>query len=348
MEYRPLGTSEEKVSLIGLGTMTWGEQNTQAEAFVQMDYALERGVNLWDTAELYAIPPKAETQGTTERIIGHYFAQHPSRREEVFLATKVTGPGLFVSHIRQGKTQFRPEVLQQALEGSLQRLQTDFVDLYQLHWPERHTNYFGRLGYKPAEDEKPWTDFALVLEGIASLVEAGLVRYWGVSNETPWGLMKMLCLAEKMGLPKPVTIQNPYSLVNRSFEVGLAEVAYREKVGLLAYSPLAFGVLTGKYLNGQRPPKARLTRFSHYDRYNSPQTQKATAAYVNLAKKYGLSPAQMALAFVNQQPFITSNLIGATTMAQLKENIDSIDLHLDEEVLAEIEAIFTLYPNPAP
>ncbi len=344
MQYRPLGRTGLNVSLIGLGTMTWGEQNTEAEAFEQMDYAVERGVNLFDTAEMYSIPPRPETQGSTERIIGRWLRARGSR-DRILLATKITGPGM--AHIRDGHSCPTAENLRNAIHGSLERLQTDYIDLYQIHWPDRKTNYFGRLGYEHDPDDR-WTPFETVLEALEREVQAGHIRHVGISNETPWGMMRYLCLAEQRGWPRMVSIQNPYNLLNRTFEVGLAEAAIREQCGLLAYSPLGFGVLSGKYLGGQKPPGARLSRFPDYYRYLNPQAQRATEAYVKLAREHGLDPAQMALAFVNRQPFVTSNLIGATSMEQLKANIDSVELTLDDTVLQGIEAIHRDHPNPAP
>ena len=348
MQYTELGQSEISVSKICLGTMTWGEQNTQEQAFEQMDFALEQGVNFWDTAELYSVPPKAETYGVTETIIGNWFAK-TGRRKEVVLASKMAGPAQFVEHIRGGKTRFNAATIQQALEESLARLQTDYLDLYQLHWPERPTNFFGQLGF--AYPEHPITDLtpmAETLEALSEQVKAGKIRTIGLSNETAWGTMQFLHLAKSMGLEKIVSVQNPYNLLNRSYEVGLAEVAHQEGVGLLAYSPLAFGVLAWKYLNNQFPDKARITLFPRFDRYLNPQATAATQAYVDLAKAHDLSPVQMALAYVNQRPFVTANIIGATTMEQLKENIDSIDVTLSEELLTQIEAIHQRYTYPSP
>ncbi|WP_130536545.1 NADP(H)-dependent aldo-keto reductase [Thiomicrorhabdus indica] len=348
MQYTTLGQSDISVSRICLGTMTWGEQNTQAQGFEQMEYALEQGVNFWDTAELYSVPPKAETYGSTETIIGNWFAK-TGRREEVVLASKIAGPAEFVEHIRGGKTRFNAMVIQKALDASLQRLQTDYLDLYQLHWPERQTNFFGQLGFEyPKNEPTDLTPMAETLEALSDQVKAGKIRTIGLSNETAWGAMQFLNLAKSMGLEKIVSVQNPYNLLNRSYEVGLAEVAYQESVGLLAYSPLAFGVLAGKYLNNQFPEQARITLFPRFDRYLNPQATAATQAYVDLAKAYDLSPVQMALAYVNQRPFITSNIIGATTMQQLKENIDSIHVTLSGELLTEIEAIHQRYTYPSP
>jgi aryl-alcohol dehydrogenase-like predicted oxidoreductase len=346
MEYRELGNTGTDVSVICLGTMTYGEQNTEAEAFEQMDYALAEGVNFFDTAELYSIPAKAETYGHTEEIIGDWFNARKNR-DKVILASKIAGPGEgWVDHIRSGKTRFIQEHIEAALNASLQRLQTDYIDLYQLHWPERKTNYFGPLGYVPEADS--FTPIEETLEVLAAQVNAGKIRYIGLSNETPWGVMRFLSLAEKLDLPKIVSVQNPYSLLNRSYEVGLAEVSWREQCGLLAYSPLGFGVLSGKYLHGNLPAGARLTLYPDYTRYSGPQAISATQQYVELAQAHNLEPAQMALAYVNTRPFLTSSIIGATSMEQLRTNIGSIEVRLADETLGEIEAIHTNYPNPSP
>ncbi len=349
MEYRKLGNTDIEVSVICLGTMTFGEQNTPEQAFGQMDYALGEGVNFFDTAELYAIPPRPETYGRTEEIIGDWLAGRKCR-DRIVLATKIAGPGPdWIPWIRGGHSRFDAENIRVALEGSLRRLKTDYVDLYQLHWPERRTNYFGRLGYMPEEEgEEDWTPFEEVLAALAEEVKAGRMRHVGLSNETPWGVMKCLEIAERLGLPRVVSVQNPYSLLNRSCEIGLAEVSWREQCGLLAYSPLGFGVLSGKYLGGARPEGARLTLYPDYQRYSGPEAVAATERYVALARRQGLDPAQMALAWVNSRPFLTSTIIGATTMEQLRSNIASIDLQLPPEVLEEIEAIHQAHPNPAP
>jgi aryl-alcohol dehydrogenase-like predicted oxidoreductase len=343
MHYRPLAQTGLEISLIGLGTMTWGEQNSEAEAHAQMDYAVAQGVNFFDAAEMYPVPPRAETQGRTEAYIGSWF-KRSGRRSEVILATKVTGPGDF-SYLRGGTRLDRASVIA-ACEASLRRLQTDYIDLYQVHWPERGTNYFGRLGYQP--DARDSTPIAETLGALGELQQAGKLRHVGISNETPWGLAEYLRLSRTQGLPRVASIQNPYSLLNRSFEVGLAEFAHREQVGLLAYSPLAFGMLSGKYLDGAQPRGARLTLFSRFQRYNRSQGLAATAEYVALARRHGLDPAQMALAFVNTRPFVSSTLIGATTLEQLAANIASVDLQLDAPVLEGIEAIHQRFTIPCP
>ncbi len=346
MKYKSLGNTDLKVSLICLGTMTWGEQNTQEEAFDQMDYSIDQDVNFFDTAELYAVPPKAETYTKTETMIGNWFAARKNR-DKIILATKVSGSG--PSWIRGGGNQFTPENMMTALEGSLKRLQTDYVDLYQLHWPERTTNFFSKLGYKHNESEGDWTPFETILETAQKFIDQGKIRYLGLSNETPYGLSKYLQLSESKNLPRVVSVQNPYSLVNRTYEVGLAEMSIREQAGLLAYSPLAFGMLSGKYLNNQMPEGSRLQLFgNHFPRYQGTRTQLAVEEYFKVAQKYNLSLAQMSLAFVNAQPFVTSNIIGATSMEQLKENIESINLDLSDEIMEEINIIHENNPSPAP
>ncbi len=345
MEYSPLGTTDLNISRICLGTMTWGEQNTEAEAHEQMDYALAQGVNFFDAAELYPVPPNPKTQGRTEEYIGTWFKAR-ANREKVILATKIAGPMEFAAHIRGG-SKFNAEHINAAIDTSLQRLQTDYIDLYQLHWPERVTNFFGTLGYTHVP-EKDGTPIRETLAALAAAIKSGKIRYVGLSNETPWGVMQFLRYAAAEGLPRVVSIQNPYNLLNRTFEVGLAEMAIREQVGLLAYSPLGFGALSGKYLNGQKPEGARMTRWTRFGRYTSPRGEAATAKYVQIAKDHGLDPAQMALAFVNERQFLTSNIIGATQMEQLKSNIASIDLKLDKEILKKIEAVHEEHNNPCP
>lgn len=346
MKYTKLGMTDIEVSKICLGTMTFGQQNTEEDGHEQLDYALSRGINFIDTAEMYSVPAFPETQGNTEEIIGTWLKKS-NKRNEVILATKVTGPADYFSYIRKGP-KFNKEQINEAIEGSLKRLQTDYVDLYQLHWPERKTNYFGQLGYTHVSDDTWEDNFLEVLTTLTDLVKEGKIRHFGISNETPWGAMRYLALAEKHGLARCMSIQNPYSLLNRTYEVGMAEVSIREHCGLLAYSPLAFGVLSGKYLEGNQPEKSRLTLFPRMARYSSDNSTKATTRYYDLAKENGLSLTAMSLAYINSRPFLTSNIIGATTMEQLKENIDSIDVELSDEVLSGIEEIHKDIPNPAP
>jgi aryl-alcohol dehydrogenase-like predicted oxidoreductase len=348
MEKRRLGRSELWVSKLCLGSMTWGEQNSEAEGFAQMDLAIEEGINFFDTAEMYAVPPTAKSYGTTETIIGNWFRARPGMRDKVVLASKVCGRAGadWLGHVRSGPSLSRAQI-NAAIEGSLRRLSTDYLDLYQLHWPERSTNYFGKLGYKHVE-ESDLTSIDETLGVLGELVKAGKVRHVGLSNETPWGAMRFLHHAEVDGLPRPVSIQNPYNLLNRSFEIGLSEVAHREQLGLLAYSPLAFGVLSGKYLHGARPDKARLSLWTRFSRYTNAETERAAEAYVALAREHGLRPAQMALAFVDQQPFVTSTILGATTLEQLRENIAAQHVTLSSELQLAIQKIHTSQPNPAP
>ncbi|WP_407312175.1 NADP(H)-dependent aldo-keto reductase [Pseudomonas sp. nanlin1] len=346
MDYRQLGRTDLKVSALCLGTMTWGEQNTAAQAFEQIDRAKAAGVNFIDTAEMYPVPPRPETYASTEQIIGQYFRERGDRADWI-LASKIAGPGNGISHIRDANLKFNRSHIVAALDASLARLQTDWIDLYQLHWPERSTNFFGKLGYQHTQDQLD-TPLEETLQVLDEQVKAGKIRHIGLSNETPWGTMKFLQLAESRGWPRAVSIQNPYNLLNRSFEVGLAEIAIREQCGLLAYSPLAFGMLSGKFENGARPANARLTLFSRFARYNAPQTVAACSRYVALAREHRLDPAQMALAYVTAQPFVSSNIIGATSLEQLDSNLASIDVKLSEEVLSGIEAIHKDQPNPAP
>ncbi len=345
MKYTTIPHTDIRVSKICLGTMTWGNQNTAAEGFEQMDYALDTGVNFFDTAELYPVPATADTYADTERIMGDWFATRKNR-EKVVLATKIAGPGAYTAHIRT--TGFTTDSISEALEGSLKRLQTDYVDLYQLHWPERNANFFGKRDYFPDDEERWQENFQEILETLHRFVQQGKIRHIGLSNETPWASMKYISLAEQKDLPRMKTIQNPYSLLNRTFEVGNAEVAHREQLGLLAYSPLAFGVLSGKYRNGQLPENSRLKLFPRMARYNSEESSAATEAYAAIAAKHGLSLTQLSLAFVTDRPFVTSNIIGATTMEQLKENIDTAAITLSAEILTEIDAVHNRIPNPAP
>lgn len=347
MQYRKLGHTDIDVSVICLGSMTWGEQNTLEDARRQLDYAVDQGVNFIDTAELYPSPMRAETQGKTEQHLGCWLKQRPDR-DKLIIATKITPAASYVGYLRGGNNRLDKTNMQQAIDASLKRLQTDYIDLYQVHWPERDTNFFGRQDYYHAP-EKDGTPIEETLDALAEQVRAGKIRYAGVSNETPWGVSEYLRLAREAELPRIVSIQNPYSLLNRTFEVGLAEFAHREQVGLLAYSPLCFGVLSGKYLDGNRPPGARLTLFgAKYKRYSSATAVECTRQYVAIATDCGIDPAQLALAFVNRQPFVTSSIIGATTMEQLAANIASVDLELDREALKRIEEIHRSQPNPCP
>ena len=344
MNYKKLGNTDINVSTICLGTMTWGEQNTQSEAFEQMNYSLENGVNFWDTAELYAVPPKAETYGHTETIIGNWFDE-TKKRKDIILASKVGGPSR--KYMRNGENSFTGKNLEDALHGSLKRLKTDYIDLYQLHWPERNVNNFGKLGYEHKEND--WNKFEDVLENLKKFIEQGKIRYVGLSNETPWGVMNYLQLAKDKDLPRMMAIQNPYSLLNRSYEVGLAEVSIRENIGCLAYSPLASGYLSGKYRNKQFPKGSRMERdFDFWTRYRKPNMENAVEDYYKISQKYDLDMSQMSIKFCEVQDFMTSVIIGATTMEQLKTNVESVKVNLDSEVIKEINNVQKKYPNPCP
>lgn len=347
MKYSFLPNTDIKVSKICLGTMTYGEQNTEIEAHQQLNYAVEQGVNFIDTAELYAVPGRKETQGSTEKYIGTWLKDQ--KREDLIIGTKITGPSPGLLYIRENLG-FSDEAIEDAIDKNLTRLQTDYIDLYQLHWPERNANFFGRRNYKHDFNEKWEDNFKQVIEKLDSLVKEGKIRHYGLSNETPWGLMRHINESDKNNLPRCKTVQNAYSLLNRTFEIALAEVSMRENVGLLAYSPLAFGALSGKYLNGvsdeyrmEKFPQLKLMR-----KYLSEEAIFATKKYLELAQKNNLSLAQLALAFINHQPFVTSNIIGASTMEQLKENIGSIEVDLSDEILNELDQINELQPNPAP
>ena len=344
MNYKKLGNTDLDVSTICLGTMTWGEQNTQDEAFEQMDFALSNGVNFWDTAELYAVPPRKETYGDTEEIIGNWF-EKTKKRKEVILATKVAGPAR--DYLRNGENSFTGPNLESALNNSLKRLKTDYVDLYQLHWPERNVNNFGRLGYVHKEND--WNKFEDVLGELNKYIKAGKIRYVGLSNETPWGALNYLQLSKDKNLPRMMSIQNPYSLLNRSYEVGLAEVSIREKIGCLAYSPLASGYLTGKYRNKNFPKGSRMERdFDFWTRYRKPNTEAAVELYFKICEKHNLNMTQMSIKFCEIQQFMTSVIIGATTMEQLKSDIESVNVNLSNDVIEEINQVQTVYPNPCP
>ena len=344
MNFKKLGNTELKVSTICLGTMTWGEQNSEKDGFDQMDYALDKGVNFFDTAELYSIPPKKNTFGKTEEIIGNWFVKRKNR-EKVILASKISGPGL--NWIRGGGNQYDKKNLNLALNESLKRLKTDYIDLYQLHWPERKTNFFGRLGYQHKDDKK-WNNFEDVLNSLNDIIKSGKVRYIGLSNETAWGLSRFLEISKRKNLPKMMSVQNPYNLLNRTYEVGLAEISIREESGLLAYSPLAFGYLSGKYRENKLPEGSRIKLFKDFTRYKNENGQKAIEEYYKIAKKHGINFAQMSLKFCEIQPFITSVIIGATTMEQLKTNIESVNVKLSDYTINEINEIQKKYPNPCP
>jgi len=346
MKFKKLGHTNIDVSLICLGTMNMGEQNTQEEGFEQMDYSFDQGVNFFDTAEVYAVPPRQETQGKTEVIIGNWFVKS-KKREKIILATKMVGPG--VEWIRNGGGNYTEENIALAIDGSLKRLQTDYIDLYQLHWPERNTNYFGKRNYDHDSKEGKWNDLESVLTALKKFVDQGKIKYIGVSNETPWGLSKFLEIAEQLNLPRIVSVQNPYNLLNRAYDIGMSEISMREKVGLLAYSPLAIGYLSGKYRDNQIPKNSRIGLFGDFwTRYKEDNAKKAVDDYYKLAKENGLTLTQMSLAFVNSRPFMTSNIIGATTMEQLTENIGTADIDLSDEIIEKINLIHSNNPNPTP
>ena len=346
MNYKKLGSTDVDVSTICLGTMTWGEQNSKADGFEQMDYAIDNGVNFWDTAEIYAIPMREETYGETENIIGEWFKK-TKKRDKVILATKVSGP-TSKEYIRGGGCSYDKKSMSEALEKSLKRMQTDYIDLYQLHWPERNTNFFGKQGYEHDFNEKNWIAFEEILENLKKFVDAGKIRYVGLSNETAWGLAKCLELSKLKNLPKMMAVQNPYNLLNRTYEVGLAEISVREQSGLLAYSPLAFGYLTGKYRNNNMPKGSRIDLFKDFTRYNNENSIKAIEEYYKISQKFNLDFAQMSIKFCEIQPFVTSVIIGATTMQQLKTNVESVNVKLNNEIINEINEVQKIYPNPCP
>ena len=344
MNYKKLGNTDLNVSTICLGTMTWGEQNTQEEAFEQMNYSLENGVNFWDTAELYAVPPRKETYGHTEVIIGNWF-EKTKKRDQVILASKVAGPAR--NYLRNGENSFTGPNLESALEESLKRLKTDYIDLYQLHWPERNVNNFGKLSYTHKENN--WNQFEDVLGELNEYIDKGKIRYVGLSNETPWGVMNYLKVSKEKNLPRMMSIQNPYGLLNRSYEIGLSEVSIREEIGCLAYSPLASGYLTGKYRNNKFPKGSRMERdYDFWTRYRKPNTEKAIELYYEISEKYELNMSQMSLKFCEIQDFMTSVIIGATTIEQLKTNVESVNINLSDDVVKEINNVQTIYPNPCP
>ena len=346
MNYKKLGNTNLDVSTICLGTMTWGEQNTQGEGFEQMDYALDQGINFFDAAEMYPSPCRKETYGETEKVIGNWFKGR-KKRDKIILATKISGPGM--SYIRGGGPQYTEKKISEAIENSLKRLKTDYIDLYQLHWPERKTNFFGKLGYVHKEDFNEWNDFEKILIALEKFVKQGKIRFVGLSNETSWGLSKFLEVSKLKSLPKMMSVQNPYNLLCRTYEIGLAEISIREKSGLLAYSPLAGGFLTGKYRNNNLPENSRQKLFSdYYTRYNKPHASLVIEKYFEISNKFDLNFAQMSIKFCEIQPFMTSVIIGATTMEQLKINIESVNVNLSDENITEINKIQKLYPNPCP
>ena len=345
MKFKKLGTTNLDVSLICLGTMTWGTQNTEKEAFEQMDYSVEKGINFFDTAELYSVPPNSDSYGKTEIMIGNWFEKRKNRKK-IILATKVAGPGC--NWIRGGGNNFDEKTIGEAIDGSLKRLKTDYIDLYQLHWPERSTNYFGKRDYKLDSDEGEWNSFESILEALEKFIKSGKIRYIGMSNETPYGLSKYIELSKSKKLPRMMSVQNPYNLVNRTYEIGMSEISIREKCGLLVYYPLATGALSGKYRNGQMPKNSRQALFKGWERHLNPLAMKAYEEYYKLAKENNMTMAQLAQAFVNTRPFVTSNIIGATTMDQLEENINSVNIELSDDILSKINIIHNNNPNPSP
>ena len=345
MKFKKLGNTDLDVSLICLGTMTWGTQNTEKDAFEQMDYSLAEGVNFFDTAELYSVPPNSDSYGKTEVIIGNWFEKRKNRKK-VVLASKVAGPGC--NWIRGGGNNFDEKNIGKAIDGSLKRLKTDYIDLYQLHWPERSTNFFGKRDYLNDKDEGEWNSFESVLEALEKFIKSGKIRFIGMSNETPYGLSKYIELSKNKKLPRMMSVQNPYNLVNRTYEIGMSEISIREKCGLLVYYPLATGALSGKYRNGKMPKNSRQALFKGWERHLNPLAMKAYDEYYKLAKTHNMTMAQLAQAFVNTRPFVTSNIIGATTMDQLKENIDSVNIELSDEILGKINMIHDNNPNPSP
>lgn len=345
MEYVSLGRSDLTVSRVCLGTMTWGTQNTESDAHAQLDHALSRGINFIDTAEMYSVPPNAESYGKTETYIGTWLKRQA--RDRIVLATKIAGPGRTIKWIRDGEVGFNARNLRIALEGSLRRLQTDYIDLYQLHWPDRNVPLFGQIAFDP-KNERETVPLRETLEALGQLVREGKVRAVGLSNETPWGVMQCVRLAEEHGLPRVATVQNAYNLLNRTWESGLAEIGYREQVSLIPYSPLAFGLLSGKYLDDPNAD-GRVTRFSGFaQRYTKVNVRPAVAAYAELARRHGLTPTRLALGFVSSRWFVASTILGATTLEQLGEDIDACATPLGDELLKEIDALHLRYTNPAP
>ena len=345
MKFKKLGTTDLDVSLICLGTMTWGTQNSEKDAFEQMDYSVSNGVNFFDTAEIYSVPPNSESYGKTEVMIGNWFEKRKNRNK-IILASKVAGPGC--EWIRGGGNNFEEKKIGEAIEGSLKRLKTDYIDLYQLHWPERSTNYFGKRDFTLDNNEGNWNSFESILEALKKFIKSGKIRYIGMSNETPYGLSKYIELSKSKNLPRMMSVQNPYNLVNRTYEIGMSEISIREKCGLLVYYPLAAGALSGKYRNGKMPKNSRQALFKGWERHLNPLALKAYDEYFKLARDSNLTMVQLAQAFVNSRPFVTSNIIGATTMDQLKENIESVNIKLSNEIIEKINLIHNKNPNPSP
>ena len=345
MKFKKLGNTDLKVSLICLGTMTWGTQNSEKDAFEQMDYSISKGINFFDTAELYSVPPTADSFGKTEEIIGNWFKERKNR-EKIILASKVAGPGC--DWIRGGGNSFDKKKMEEAIDGSLKRLKTDYIDLYQLHWPERSTNFFGRRDYLYNNKEGHWNSFEDILEALKKFIKSGKIRHIGVSNETPYGLSRYLEISKNKNAPRMMSVQNPYNLVNRTYEIGMSEISIREKCGLLVYYPLAAGALSGKYKNGNMPKDSRMALFKGWERHLNPLAMKAYDEYFKVAKDFNLTMVQLAQAFVNSRPFVTSNIIGATTMDQLKENVESIDIEFTNEMMERVNEIHNSNPNPSP
>ena len=345
MKFKKLGTTDIDVSLICLGTMTWGTQNTEKDAFEQMDYAVSQGINFFDTAEIYSVPPTSDSYGKTEVMIGNWFEKRKNR-DKIILASKVAGPGC--NWIRGGGNNFDEKKIGEAIDGSLKRLKTDYIDLYQLHWPERSTNFFGRRDYLFNNKEGNWNSFESILEALEKYIKSGKIRHIGMSNETPYGLSRYLEISKNKGAPRMMSVQNPYNLVNRTYEIGMSEISIREKCGLLVYYPLAAGGLSGKYRNGKMPKDSRMALFKGWERHLNPLAMEAYDKYFKLAKDFNLTMVQLAQSFVNSRPFVTSNIIGATTMNQLKENVESINIEFTDEMMDRVNEIHNNNPNPSP
>ena len=345
MKFKKLGNTDLDVSLICLGTMTWGTQNTEKDAFEQMDYSVSQGVNFFDTAEIYSVPPTSDSYGKTEIMIGNWFEKRKNR-DKIILASKVAGPGC--DWIRGGGNNFDEKKIGEAIDGSLKRLKTDYIDLYQLHWPERSTNFFGRRDYSYNNKEGEWNSFENILDALGKFIKSGKIRYIGMSNETPYGLSRYLEISKNKGAPRMMSVQNPYSLVNRTYEIGMSEISIRQKCGLLVYYPLAAGALSGKYRNGEMPKNSRMALFKGWERHLNPLAMRAYDEYYKLAKDFNLTMAQLAQSFVNSRPFVTSNIIGATTMEQLKENIGSVNIDFTDEMMERVDKIHNENPNPSP